>query len=87
VIEVNEGISLPQTAVKVFPGDDLPGFLQKQCQHLKRLFRKLDAETVLSQLARREVNFEHTEPQDPGGNDGGPHNGGKYIPVWNRGQK
>jgi len=73
--------------MELFPGYDLSWLLQKQRQYLKGLFGKFDAETMLAQLARREVNLKDTEPQDPGGNDGGPHTGGKYILVWNRGQK
>ncbi len=51
LIEFNESIGRPQTALKFFTSNDLPGFFEKDLEHLQWLVLESDAQAVLAQFA------------------------------------
>jgi hypothetical protein len=64
VVEVNERIGGPKLLLQLFARDDFAGTLQQQRQHLKRLPLQTQLHAVLAQLARAQIELEHTKPRD-----------------------
>jgi len=64
MVEVNEGIALPESIPQLLPGDDLPGSLQEHSQNLERLFGKLDAKAAFAKFGTLEIHLEDAKPND-----------------------
>jgi hypothetical protein len=64
VVEIDKGICWPESAAKLFSGNHLAGMLEKHAQDLERLLLKLELESILAQLACRNVYLEGSEPQN-----------------------
>ena len=65
MIEVDEGIAMPESIPQFLPSDNLPGFLEKHGENLKGLLGKLDAKTVLAKFGGVEIHLEDAKPNDP----------------------
>src|SRR5712692_5863588 len=57
----------PNRLAQFLPRDDVSGLRQEPCQDAKRLVLQLDLYTVTAELARAQVDFERTEPDEAGG--------------------
>ena len=64
VVEVDEGVTLPETVAKLVAGDDFSRLLQKDGQNLKGLFGKLEAHAVLAKFGCFEIDLKDAEAHD-----------------------
>jgi len=59
VVEVYKGIAGPQALAKLVAGNYFSGLFQKNRENLKRLLRQLQAQAMLTQLERLEIDLKH----------------------------
>jgi hypothetical protein len=62
MVEINEGVALPQPVAKFFAANDLAGMLQQHSQDLARLVLQLDLDALFSQLGRAQVQLKNAKP-------------------------
>ena len=64
MIEIAEGVRWPESVAKFFSCDHLAGMLEQHAQDLKGLVLKLQLDSILTQLACRNVYLEGSEPHN-----------------------
>jgi hypothetical protein len=64
VVEIDEGVGWPESAAQFFSRNYLAGMLDQHVQDLERLFLELQLDSILAQLARRNVYLEGSETQN-----------------------
>jgi len=64
VVEVDEGVAVPELIVDLFPRDYVAGALDQEAENLKWLLLNLDANAALPQFAGPEVQFEDAEMEN-----------------------
>jgi hypothetical protein len=64
MVKVNEGVRGPESLLQFFARDYFSGALQQQRQHLKGLALQTEFYAVLAQLARAQVELEHSKPRE-----------------------
>jgi hypothetical protein len=64
MIEIDEGVCWPESVAKLFSCNHLAGMLDQHAQDLERLLLELQLESILAQLACRNVYLEGSEPQN-----------------------
>ena len=63
-VEIDHGSVGPDAANQLFPTDNFTGTLEKAGQNLKGLYLKPDAEAVLPEFSRCEIDLECAEPDN-----------------------
>src|SRR5262245_40944267 len=63
LVEVAEAVTRPETLSQFFTANDLPGTIQKSCQHEKWLLLEPDGTTVLAQLSSGNIRFVRAESE------------------------
>jgi hypothetical protein len=64
VVEITKGVPWPEFAAKFFSCNHLARMFEQHAQDLERLFLKLQLESILAQLACRNVYLEGSEPHN-----------------------
>jgi hypothetical protein len=64
VVEIHKGVSWPEPAAQLFPGNDFTGTLEEQSQDLERLLLKSHLNAVPAEFTGTEIHFEDAEADD-----------------------
>lgn len=73
VVEIDESVAGPKASAQFFARYYFPWLFEKHGQNLKRLFRKLQAQTMLTQFTRLHIGFKSAEPHYPRRGERGVH--------------
>src|SRR6266478_3733118 len=60
MIKIHKGVARPKACAQFIPGNSLTRLFKKDGQNLKGLFGQFEAQTMLAQFERFEVNLEGT---------------------------
>src|ERR1043166_3811943 len=66
VVEIDEGVWVPQAVTKLFPSHGFARPLEQHRQNLKWLLLKSEPHALLPQLAGSKIQLEHAEPEPDG---------------------
>jgi hypothetical protein len=64
VVEIDKGVGRPEPLAEFLPGHQFARLFEEQGQNLKGLVLQFDSETVLSEFAGAQVQFEAGETEE-----------------------